>query len=86
MSAATASPATITGVRIAAAHDGDAELIVVLTFANGGNSLVTLDEYATRSLMAGANASHADQLIGLGWDRVRDALIASSNRFVAAAQ
>lgn len=79
------SGAVISEVRIAAAHDGDAELIVVLTFANGGKSLVTLDEYATRSLMASANADHADQLIGLGWDKVRDALIASSNRFVAAA-
>ncbi|WP_225206428.1 hypothetical protein [Novosphingobium huizhouense] len=79
------SGATISEVRIAAAHDGDAELVVVLTFANGGKSQVTLDEYATRSLMAAANADHADQLVGLGWDKVRDALIASSNRFVAPA-
>ncbi|BEV00258.1 hypothetical protein [Novosphingobium olei] len=78
--------AAISDVRIAAAHDGDAELVVTLTFPNGGKSLVTLDEFAARSLMASANATHADQLIGLGWDRVRDALIASSNRFADAAE
>jgi hypothetical protein len=73
--------ATISEVRIAAAHDGEAELIVTLTFANGGQSLVTLDEFAVRSLLASTNASTSDQLIGVGWDQVRDALIASSNRF-----
>lgn len=55
--------ATISEVRIAAAHDGEAELIVTLTFANGGQSLVTLDEFAARSLLASTNASTSDQLI-----------------------
>jgi hypothetical protein len=73
--------AVISQVRIAAAHGGEAELVVTLTFANGGQSLVTLDEFAARALLAISNASSADQLIGIGWDRVRDALIASSDRF-----
>lgn len=75
------SGATISHIRIAAAHDGEAELLVTLTFGNGGQSLVTLDEYATRSLLSSCGASTADELIGVGWDRVRDALIASSGRF-----
>lgn len=74
--------ATISEVRIAAAHDGEAELLVTLTFANGGQSLVTLDEFAARSLLASTNASTSDQLIGVGWNHVRDALIASSSRFI----
>jgi hypothetical protein len=73
--------ATISDVHIAAAHDGAAELLVTLSFANGGQSLVTLDEFAARTLLANTNASSADQLIGVGWEPVRDALIASSGRF-----
>ena len=74
--------ATISEVRIAAAHDGEAELLITLTFANGGQSLVTLDEFAARTLRASTNASTSDQLIGASWNHVRDALIASSNRFI----
>ena len=40
--------AKISEVRLGAAHDGDAELVVTLRFANGGQSLVSLDEYAVR--------------------------------------
>jgi hypothetical protein len=73
--------AVISAVRIAAAHDGEAELVVTLTFANGGQSQVTLDEFAARTLLAISNTSSADHLIGVGWNLVRDALIASSSRF-----
>ena len=75
--------AKISEVRLGAAHDGDAELVVTLRFANGGQSLVSLDEFAVRSLLASAGAQTADQLIGVGWDKVRDALIASSSRFAS---
>lgn len=76
------SGAAIKRVEVAAAHDGDAELIVVLSFENGGESLVALDEYAARALLASCNAQTPDDLIGAGWEYVRDALVASSNRFV----
>ncbi len=76
------SGAAIKRVEVAAAHDGDAELIVVLSFENGGESLVSLDEYAARALLASCNAQTPDDLIGAGWEHVRDALVASSNRFV----
>ncbi|WP_225007311.1 hypothetical protein [Novosphingobium percolationis] len=75
------SGATISQVRIAAAHDGEAELLVTLAFPNGGQSLVTLDEYATRALMASSGAQSADALIGADWRHVRDALVAASSRF-----
>jgi hypothetical protein len=77
--------ATISAVRIGAAHDGEAELCVTLRFANGGQSLVTLDEHAASALFAAAGATTADALIGIGWAQVRDALIVASGRFGEAA-
>ncbi|HEX7037571.1 MAG TPA: hypothetical protein VF210_17510 [Pseudomonadales bacterium] len=71
----------ISHVRVAAAHDGEAELVVTLTHGNGGTSQVTLDEIAARALLESCNASRADDLLGHGWDKVRDALAVSWNRF-----
>jgi len=75
------SQATISHVRIAAAHDGEAELVVTLSFANGGQSLVALDEFAASTLLASCAAESADGLIGASWEKVRDALVASSGRY-----
>lgn len=76
--------ATICAVRMAAAHDGEAELCVTLRFANGGLSQVALDEHAAGALLTACGATTADALIGTDWTRVRDALIAASNRFAEA--
>ncbi|MBF32920.1 MAG: hypothetical protein CME85_04515 [Henriciella sp.] len=73
--------AVIKHIQIAAAHDGIAELIVTLEFANGGQSLVTLDEYATRTLLQSAGTDDPEDLTGKGWELVRDALAASSARY-----
>jgi hypothetical protein len=73
--------ATISHVEIAAAHDGEAELVVTLSFENGGRSQVTLDEYGARQLLDSCAASNADDLIGASWEKVRDALVASSSRY-----
>lgn len=75
------SHAVISEVQIAAAHDGDAELLVTLTFENGGTTLVALDEYAVRALFESCAASEPEKLIGASWEHVRDALIASSQRY-----
>ncbi|MFM2421485.1 MAG: hypothetical protein RL291_15 [Pseudomonadota bacterium] len=75
------SCATVSRVQVAAAHDGEAELVVTLTYPNGGTSLVTLDEFAARSLLVSCAAETADDLIGASWERVRDALVESSGRF-----
>lgn len=77
--------ARVTAVRVIASHGGDAELCVTLSFANGGQSQVTLDQHAARALLAATGAPTADALIGVGWVPVRDALIAASNRFAGAA-
>lgn len=76
------SGAVISRVQLAAAHDGEAELMVTLRFENGGESPVSLDEHAVRVLMESCGVEHPDQLVGKGWGHVRDALEASSNRFM----
>ena len=75
------SHAPISHVQIAAAHDGEAELVVTLSFDNGGQSLVALDEFAASKLLASCAAESADGLIGASWEKVRDALVASSGRY-----
>lgn len=75
------STALIKRVEIAAAHDGVAELIVTLEFKNGGQSLVTLDEFAAHHLMKTTGTSAPEELTGTPWEHVRDALSASSKRY-----
>ncbi len=77
--------ATIRAVRVGAAHDGAAELCLTLGFANGGQSLVTLDDHAARALLTACGATTVDALIGVDWVQVRDALIAASGRFAEVA-
>ncbi|WP_448586221.1 hypothetical protein [Thermaurantiacus sp.] len=76
------SGAVVESVHVAAAHDGEAELVVSLRYPNGGRSAVALDSYAARHLMAACRAGCADDLVGAGWEPVRDALAAASARFL----
>jgi hypothetical protein len=84
------SGAVISQVRLGAAHDGVAELVVTLRYDNGGETLVALDRHAADHLYAACGVSRseaaAEAFIGQGWECVRDALAASSNRFAAPAQ
>lgn len=73
--------ATIREVHIGAAHDGEAELLVTLEFGNGGRTQVTLDEFAVRTLLSSCKARTPEDLVGADWALVRDALIASSERY-----
>ncbi len=75
------SSTTICAVRIAAAHDGAAELIVTLRHGNGGESEVTLDEAGAAALFDATGASTPDELVGEGWQHVQTALAVSWNRF-----
>ena len=77
----SAPEATIVHVRVGAAHEGVAELVVTLRHANGGLSEVAMDRIAVDALMRQCAAQASDDLIGVGWDHVRDALAASWNRF-----
>ena len=77
--------AIISDVRIAAAHDGVAELVVQLRHANGGTSEVALDEVATDALLSACEAQAPAQLLGHSWQKVRDALSVSWNRYTTGA-
>lgn len=73
--------ATISKVRLAAAHEGTAELIVTLQFDQGGQSEVALDRHASEALLHSCDAQSMDELIGQSWQQVRDALSTSYNRY-----
>lgn len=71
----------IRSVRVAAAHEGIAELIVDIEYETGGITEVALDDVASRALMDSAGAATADDLVGESWEKVRDALTVSWNRY-----
>jgi len=73
--------ATITSARVAAAHEGSAELIVAILYSNGGISEIALDDLATEKLMQSCNATSLDGLNGHSWKKVQAALSASYNRY-----
>lgn len=73
----------IRNVRIAAAHEGIAELIVDIEYDTGGVSEVALDHIASQALMDSTGATTAEELIGQSWEAVRDALAVSWNRFAS---
>ena len=79
----TTREASIVGVRIAAAHEGVAELVVEIGHANGGRSEVALDHLSTDALMRSCNAGKPDELIGHSWSKVRDAMAVSWNRYIS---
>lgn len=75
------SPAIIKEVRVAAAHEGIAELIVQIEYANGGTTDVALDQMATSALMKACDAHAIEDVKGAPWEKVRDALQVSYNRY-----
>ncbi len=75
------SGAIIDDVEVTAAHDGVAELKLTLRHANGGVSPITLDEIATGALMKACDTDNPAGLIGQSWEKVRDALNHSWNRY-----
>ena len=75
------SSAVIKQVRVAAAHEGIAELVVQIEYANGGTTDVALDQMATSALMKSCDANTIDDIKGAPWEKVRDALQVSYNRY-----
>jgi hypothetical protein len=73
--------AVIEGVRVAAAHEGHAELIVNIRYSNGGSSEVPLGAAAADLLMQSCNATRLEQLNGHSWQKVQAALVASHNHY-----
>ena len=73
--------ATIKDARVAAAHEGVAELVVSIEYDNGGTTEVALDQMATSALMKSCSAETIEDIKGHPWEKVRDALQISYNRY-----
>ena len=73
--------AVIKGARVAATHHGDAQLIVNISYENGGTSEVALDQVASAALMKACQVTNPDDLEGHSWEKIREALQVSYNRF-----
>jgi hypothetical protein len=73
--------AVIANARVAAAHEGTAELVVAILYSNGGTSEIALDAMATEKLMQSCEASTLEDLNGHSWQKVQAALSASYNRY-----
>ena len=64
------SEAVIVSAEIAAAHDGDADLIVRVRFENGVVAPINLDAETAMKLMSACGASDINQLAGKPWQKV----------------
>lgn len=73
--------AKIGQARIIAAHDGVAELLLTIVYDNGGSTDVTLDSTAADALLRSCDATDIEDVTGHDWEKVRDALTHSYNRF-----
>jgi hypothetical protein len=60
--------ARITEAVIAAGHDGRAELVIEVTYANGARARVRLDEEAAEPVLAAAGIARIEDLVGRPWD------------------
>ena len=78
---ATDGGAHVRSARVAAAHEGSAELIVTVAYPGGGTADVSLDGPASAALMNACDATSLDELRGASWESVRDALTISYNRY-----
>jgi len=66
--------AVIVGAEIVAGHDGSAELLVRLRHPNGIEAPVQLDEATGLKVMAACGAGHVDELKGLSWRTIVEAV------------
>ncbi len=70
--AAADAGALIVAAEIAAGHDGAAELVVTLQYANGGRSNVILPTAAGLRLMHNCNVQDIADLRGHSWRNIID--------------
>jgi hypothetical protein len=70
----------ITEALLAAGHDGRAELVLVLGYANGASARVRLDEEAAEPVLAAAGVARIEDLVGRPWDILAAALSPDTSR------
>lgn len=64
----TDSAPRITEAVLAAGHDGRAELVVEVTYANGATARVRFDEEAAEPMLEAAGVTRIEDLVGCSWD------------------
>lgn len=62
--------AVITRADVVAGHDGRAEILVEITYDNGGTSTISLEEEACTASLDAAGVGSVDDLIGAAWSVV----------------
>jgi len=75
----TDSAPRISAAAIAAGHDGRAELVVEVTYANGATARVRLDEEAAEPVLGAAGVARIEDLVGRPWD-ILAAAVADTRR------
>lgn len=61
------SGAVIRAVHLTPTHDGEAAMVVQLSYPNGGAAMVQVGGEDTAAVMARAGVSNAADLVGLPW-------------------
>ncbi len=70
----------ITEALLAAGHDGRAELVLVVGYANGASARVRLDEETAEPVLAAAGVARIEDLVGQPWDILAAALCVDTSR------
>ena len=70
----------ITEALLAAGHDGRAELVLVVGYANGASARVRLDEETAEPVLAAAGVARIEDLVGQPWDILAAALGVDTSR------
>ena len=60
--------ATIEAAEVSAGHDGRAEIVLVVRYANGASARVRLDEEAAALALDAAGVAKLDDLVGRPWE------------------
>lgn len=66
--------AVISRAEVIGGHDGRAEIVVEITYDNGGVTTISLDEEACTTSLDRAGIGSIDQLVGQPWNVVLPAL------------
>lgn len=66
--------ARISAATVVGGHDGRAEILVELTYPNGGSTTISLDEEACTASLDEAGVASVDDLVGQPWTVVLPAL------------
>lgn len=78
MTSGAPSGAVISSAQVVGGHDGRAEILVEITYPNGGVTTISLDEEACTASLDRSGLASIDQLVGRPWSAVLPALTATS--------